>query len=210
MVARNIPDRTDGLPPSMTRAALSARSAEIIETAAALFAERGFHETSIQDIASAAGIRKASVYAHVSQKEDLLRIICEDYADITVENAKAVYASDHTATEKLTEIVRFLYGAIERYRAHVTVYLQESKYLDNEGFEVVRRQREAWERIVVAILRDGMQSGEFRSSEQPRVVAFLLVGMVSWAYRWYRPSGDLDVDRLTSMTVDMITRGISS
>jgi AcrR family transcriptional regulator len=192
----------------MTRSALPSRTAEIVEKAAELFAERGFDATSIQDIAEAAGIRKASVYAHVTQKDDLLRIIFEDYIAVAVDNAQSVYASDATATAKLTEIVRFLFGSIGRYRSHVAVFLQESRYLDSVGFEEVRRRRDVWERTVVAILRDGMESGEFRRSAHPRIQAFLLVGMVQWTYRWYLPTGDLDVDDLTEMAMELIIRGI--
>ena len=189
-------------------ATLAPRTAQIVETAAELFAEHGYGATSLQDIADAAGIRKASLYAHVTHKEQFLEIICEDYMDRAVENAQAVYAMDGTAIEKITEIVRFLFGSIEHYRAHVTVFLQEMRHLDNEGFQEVRRKRDGWERILVAIFRDGMTAGELREFE-PRVVAFLFVGMVQWAYRWYSPGGELDVDQLTALAVDLIARGIA-
>ncbi|MDP1794547.1 MAG: TetR/AcrR family transcriptional regulator, partial [Acidimicrobiales bacterium] len=174
-----------------TRPAKTARTAQIINAAADLFAERGFDATSIQDIAEASGIRKASLYAHVTHKAQFLQIICDDYITRAVENAQAVYASEGNADEKLRQIVHFLYGSIECYRSHVVVFLQEARYVDGEGFEEVRRKRDGWERIVVAILRDGMATGELRQSDHSRIVAFLLVGMVQWAYRWYRPTGDL-------------------
>lgn len=191
----------------LTRAGIPERTAQIIEVAVELFAERGYDATSLQDIADAVGIRKATLYAHITHKEQFLQIICETYMNEAVNNAEAVYASDATAKEKLNEIAHFLFASIERYRPHVTVFLQEMRHLDNEGFHEVRRKRDRWERIVVTILEDGAASGELRVAE-PRVVAFLFVGMVQWAYRWYRPTGELDVDQLTALTVDMIAKGI--
>lgn len=183
------------------------RTAEIVQTAAELFAERGYDATSLQDIANAAGIRKASLYAHVTHKEQFLQIICEAYMDRAVENAQAVYSSDAPALEKLREMVRFLFGSIDQYRAHVTVFLQEMRHFDNEGFEHIRRKRDGWERILVSIFREGIAAGELRQFE-PRVVAFLFVGMVQWAYRWYSPEGELSVDDLTEVAVNLVTRGI--
>jgi AcrR family transcriptional regulator len=186
---------------------LGPRTAQIVQTAAELFAERGYDATSLQDIADAAGIRKSSLYAHVAHKEQFLQIICEDYMDRAIDNAQAVYASDTKAIDKLRELVRFLFGSIEQYRAHVTVFLQEMRHLDNDGFQEIRRKRDGWERLLVAIFRDGIAAGELRPFE-PRVVAFLFVGMVQWAYRWYSPAGPLSVNELTDIAVDLFARGI--
>lgn len=189
-------------------ATLAPRTAQIVETAAELFAKRGYDATSLQDIADAAGIRKASIYAHVTHKEEFLRIICEGYMDRAVENAQAAYAMQATSIEKLTEIVRFLFGSIEHYRSHVTVFLQEMRYLENDGFQDVRRKRDGWERVLVAIFQDGMAAGELREFE-PRVVAFLFVGMIQWAYQWYSPKGELGVHELTALAIDVVTKGIA-
>jgi len=59
----------------------------------------------------------------------------------------------------------------------------------------------------VAILDEGITAGELRTLE-PRVIAFLLVGMVQWAYRWYSPAGPLSVDQLTDVAIDLLARGI--
>ncbi len=183
------------------------RKEEIIGIAARLFAESGFDATSLQDIADAAGIRKASLYTHVSSKHEFLRLIFDVYIDRMLEDAKTVYASEATASEKLQRVIRDLFASIEKYRAHVVVFFEEMRYVETEPFRAILDKRNGYERIIVAILQEGMDSGELRDLD-PKIITYLAIGMVQWAYRWYDASGPLDVDAITDLTVDFVLDGL--
>lgn len=185
------------------------RAREIVTIAATLFAQKGFEATSLQNIADAAGIRKSSLYAHIPSKEHLLHTIFEDYIDRMLDEAQTILASDERPLAKLRAVIRALYAAIDEFKPHVTVFFEEMRYLELESFANVRDKRDGYERIVVAILREGIEAGDFRPVNS-RVVTYHLAGMTGWAYRWYKPDGPLDLDGLTELTLDLVINGIGS
>jgi AcrR family transcriptional regulator len=184
-----------------------ARLNQIVETAAQCFATNGYDATSLQDIAVVVGIRKSSLYAHVASKQELLIKILDSYITDMLAQANVIYKIDVSATEKLSAIIRMLYSAIERYRAHVTVFFEEMRYLEKPEFVAIREKREEFERILVRVIQDGVRQGEFVQFNA-RIVTFLAVGVVTWSYRWFNPHGSMSVDEITKMTMSILMTGI--
>src|SRR5262245_27163209 len=81
------------------------RADEIIDAAASVFAERGFHGASTQAIADVLGMRQASLYCYFSSKEAALQLVCEKGVDGFLENADAIVATDAPPLEKLAQLI---------------------------------------------------------------------------------------------------------
>lgn len=184
-----------------------ARLNQIVDTAAQCFATNGYDATSLQDIADVVGIRKSSLYAHVASKQELLIKILDTYINDMLAHANGIYQLDVSATEKLSAIIHTLYSAIEQYRAHVTVFFEEMRYLKKPEFAAIKEKREEFERILVQIIQDGVRGGEFVQFNA-RIVTFLAVGVVTWSYRWFNPHGPMSIDEITEMTMSVLMTGI--
>jgi AcrR family transcriptional regulator len=159
--------------------------------AARLFAERGYHGTSIGDLAEALGIRKASVYSHISGKEDLLN-------EIALAGATAF----HLALDQIPdggdplERLRLALGAhldvVFGQLDVATVWLHEWRHLTGTSRERFRSERRRYERRIYDLFADAVTSGALRSDldVQRGAVAFLSIG--NWAFTWMSKRSDVE------------------
>lgn len=185
------------------------RLRQIVDISAAQFAQRGYDATSLQDIAESVGIKKSSLYAHVSSKQELLRSILDIYITDMLDNATRIYASEATPAEKLREVIRMLYAAIGEFKNHVTVFFEEMRYLLHPEFSDIRTKRDAFERLMVMIVKDGIDQGDFVDFD-PRIVTFHAVGVVTWSYRWFNPDGRMSIDEMTDLTMRLLIDGMKA
>lgn len=165
--------------------------ARMSSEAARLFAERGYHATSIADLAAAIGIRKGSVYSHIAGKDELL-------AEIGLAGAEAFHAAldgvDGTAdpVERLRMALRAHLGVVAGQLDVATVFLQEWRYLANAAREQFLAERRRYEQRIRAMFEDAVATGSLRLDlDVPRaVLLFLSVG--NWAYTWMSSGTDVD------------------
>jgi AcrR family transcriptional regulator len=148
-----------------------------------LFAERGYHGTSIGDLAAALGIQKASIYSHIQGKEDLL-------AEIALAGAEAFHAAldevpdEAKPDERLRLALRAHFGVVARQLDVATVWLQEWRYLTGAPRERFLADRHDYERRIQQLFEDAIAAGALRKDLDVRhaVLVFLSVG--NWAYTW--------------------------
>lgn len=185
------------------------RSQQIVEIAAAQFASRGYAATSLQDIAEVVGVKKSSLYAHFASKQELLIKILDAYITDMLEMMVQTYAQTLTPTEKLRQVVHFLYEAIGRYRNHVIVFFEELNYLVEPEFEAIRIKRDGFERLFTQVVIDGIEAGELEDVD-PQLLTFHAVGMVTWAYKWFNPNGRLSIDEVAEFAFNLLMNGARS
>jgi AcrR family transcriptional regulator len=177
------------LAPSSLRRAKSAprrRAPEIIEAAARVFAEKGFHGASTQDIADILGIRQASLYYYFSSKEAALELVCLKGVEGFFEAAKAIAAGPGTARERLTHLVNSHLSPLIDRSDFVRVFLNERQHLPGESRRRIGRWSRGLERIFEEVVREGMRAGEFRADLDPRLVTLAVLGMANSVAAWYR------------------------
>jgi TetR/AcrR family transcriptional regulator, cholesterol catabolism regulator len=187
-----------------------ARREELSRQAARLFAQKGYHGTSIGDLAEAMGVQKGSLYAHMAGKEDLLYETMRD-------GARAFHAALDAIPEQLraTEKIRLAFRGHLRVVAEqleiATVFVQEWKYLEGERREEVLAERRRYEERIRGLFREGREHGELRSDLDEAVAALLFLSAANWAYTWLREGEDTDAlaDRLYALLVDGM-RGYST
>jgi AcrR family transcriptional regulator len=169
----------------------SRRRAEIVATAAELFHQRGYQATSLADVAGAVGTDRASLYYYVGSKEELLDAVVSDVVRANLAAAEAIRDSTDPAPAKLRRLVVDIMDQYARHFPFLYVYVQEN-------LAHVSGQRQAWaqemrainrryEDTLTEIIAGGIAEGSLRAVGEPRVLAYGLLGMVSWSSRWFHP-----------------------
>jgi TetR/AcrR family transcriptional regulator, cholesterol catabolism regulator len=182
---------------------VSARRNELTRQAARLFAEKGYHGTSIGEIAEALGVQKGSLYAHIRSKQDLLY-------ETMLEGARAFHAGldaipeELPATEKIRLALRSHLRVVADQLDVATVFVQEWRYLEGERREEILRERRRYEKRIRVFFREGRDLGELRTDLDDATAALLALSASNWAYTWLQPRRDTDelADRFYALLVD--------
>jgi AcrR family transcriptional regulator len=183
-----------------------ARRRSIVDTAARLFAERGYHATGTAELCGAVGLGKGSFYYYVESKQNLLSLIHERVMTDVLEFAEEIVAADESATRRLLRLGREQLAIIARYPAHVAVFLHEHKALTGEPARRLTEKRREYERIIERILQDGVDGGEFEI-EDVRLAALGWLGMHNYTYIWYRPDSAYSPDEISAEFFALFVRG---
>ena len=182
---------------------MTTRRSQLTREAARLFAEKGYHGTSIGDLADAMGVQKGSLYAHIASKQDLL------YAAM-LEGARAFHAALDAIPEELpaTEKIRLALRAHLRVVADqldvATVFVQEWRYLEGERRDEFIAERRRYEERIRALFREGRDRGDLRTDLDDATAALLVLSAANWAYTWLQPGRDTAAlaDRFYELLVD--------
>jgi TetR/AcrR family transcriptional regulator, cholesterol catabolism regulator len=189
---------------------VSARRRELTREAAKLFAQKGYHGTSIGDIADALGIQKASLYAHIASKEDLLYETMREGADAFHAALDAI-PEELPAVEKIRLALRGHLRVVAEQLDVATVFVQEWRYLEGERRDEIVAERRRYEERIRELFREGRELSELRADLDESAAALLLLSAANWAYTWLRPGRDTDelADRFFALLVDGM-RGYST
>jgi AcrR family transcriptional regulator len=162
------------------------RAEEIIDAAARVFAARGYHGASTQDIADLLGIRQASLYYHVPSKEAALEIVCLKGVEGHYEAASAIAGRKGSARERLRALIFAHLDHLSDRGDYVRVFLNERHHLPPQGRGRIGRTARRIERIFETVIRQGIRSGEFRSDADPRLATLGVLGLLNSVPQWFR------------------------
>ncbi|HEU0248889.1 MAG TPA: TetR/AcrR family transcriptional regulator [Gaiellaceae bacterium] len=189
---------------------MATRKDELTREAARLFAERGFHGTSMGHLAEALGVQKGSLYSLTGSKQELL-------FETMREGARAFHAAldlvpdDVPAIERIRLALRGHLGVVADQLDVATVFTREWRYLDDEYREKILAERRGYEERFRALFTDGVAAGELRPDLDAGAAALLVLSAANWAYTWLTAGRDTDdlADRFTAILVDGV-RGYAS
>ena len=185
-----------------------ARRAAIVDTSATVFARRGYHATGIMELCAANGLGKGALYHYIGSKEELLAAIHDRVMDEVMAGADRVADAGGSPSDQLAMLGSELLDVIHRHPDHVWVFLHEFPALTGERAEQFRKRRREYERRVEAVLRAGVDSGEFRPLE-PRLTAMAWLGMHNYTYLWLKAGGRLSARDVAQPFADIFMRGIT-
>jgi len=179
------------------------RRNELTRQAARLFAEKGYHGTSVGDLADAMGVQKGSLYAHIESKADLLWEVARDGAAAF---HAALDAIDDTAppTERIRLALRAHLRVVAEQLDVATVFIREWRYLEGERREEFVAERRRYEERFRALFREGRELGRLRTDLDDATATLLALSAANWAYTWIRPERDTDglADRFLEVMFD--------
>ena len=183
------------------------RAPEIIEAAARVFAERGFHGATTQDIADVLGIRQASLYYYFTSKEEALELVCLQGVAGFFEVAKAIAAGPGAAADKLARLIHAHLAPLRDRSDFVRVFLNERQHLPAESRRRIGKWSRGLERVFEDVLKDGVRRGEFRSDLDTRLAVLGLLGMANAVANWYRAE-EVAIDHISAEFVRLVVDGV--
>jgi AcrR family transcriptional regulator len=186
------------------------RRDELLAIAGGLFAERGFKNTTVRDIADAAGILSGSLYHHFDSKESMVDELLDTFQTELWKSYDAIEASDLTPKGKLEAVVRASFEAIGEHRNEVAIFQSDALYLATfERFGYLIERNRKFRTLWTGLLEAGVASGELRSDLDVALVYRFLRDTVWVAVRWYRPGGTLTPADVADQYLTILLEGIS-
>jgi len=182
---------------------MATRRDDLTREAARLFAERGFHGTSMDALAQALGVQKGSLYSLTGSKQELL------FATMR-EGATAFHAAldevgdDAPAVERIRLALRGHLRVVAEQIDVATVFTREWRYLEGDYRDEILDERRRYEERWRALFREGVESGGLRTDLDTGAAALLVLSAANWAYTWLTPGRDTEqlADRFTAILVD--------
>lgn len=183
------------------------RQTQIISAAESLFRRKGYLATTMRDIASALGVRGASLYSHIGGKEELLWEIASRAADDFFAALEPIAASDEPAQLKLRRAIIAHVGVITRNLDSAAVYFNEWRHLGARRRTQFAKRRDEYEALFRSILREGITSGIFAPVDE-KFAALLVLSALNWTHQWYKPNGPLTAEEVGRMLAEMLMNGM--
>lgn len=185
------------------------RREAILKHGLALFDRQGFANTSLDDIASATGIKREAIYYYFKNRAEILLSIIRPQSEALVEGLRVVVNTDADARSKLYLAIRNHLQRFDRHCLEMTIslrdiYLDDAKEVRAEMDQTWRRYEGMWTRIIA----DGQAAGEFTHCGDAKMIAFAILGMCNWLARWYDPRKSISVDELIETYFDIIANGL--
>ena len=184
---------------------MSSRRADLTREAARLFAERGFHGTSMGDLADALGVQKGSLYSLTGSKQQLLFETMQEGA-LAFHAALDAVPEDAPAVERIRVALRGHLRVVSEQLDVATVFTREWRYLEDAYRDEILGERRRYEARWRALFREGLERGQLRTDLDVGAAALLVLSAANWAYTWLEPGRDTDelADRFTAILVDGI------
>jgi AcrR family transcriptional regulator len=179
----------------------------ILEAAAQIFREKGFHAASMQEIAKAVNLQKGSLYHHVSSKQEILLALLDQALDVLIENIEAVMSQPLSADEKLRQAMCAYLQAMLDHRDLAAVLLLEHRSLEPQYQARHTPRRDRFERLWREMIVEGYQTGLFSCSD-PALASRFVLGVLNWTITWYRPDGSLTPAEISTEFADLFLQGL--
>lgn len=182
---------------------------DVVRAAGRLFAERGYHGTSMRDLGKELGLLGSSLYSHVSSKQDLLVEVVEEGSRLFEESAARALATEGSAADRLDALVA---GHVDVVIDNIEVartFLNEARMLDSHHRSRIVDARDHYEEEFRSVIREGAEDGSFRTSANPKTVSIFILSILNALERWYRPDGDLDRDGLVAEVTGFVRAALA-
>lgn len=179
----------------------------VLRAAVRMFNARGFHATSLDDVAASLGVSKPTIYHYLGNKEQVL-IEC-----LTMGMEQLLAAAEQARQELGTGLER-LRTFLRRY-AEVNMddfgrctILTSNETLSARGQDTIRSMKRRVDGTMRDLIREGMEDGSIAASD-PMLTAFTLAGALNWPSRWHRPDGPMPASEIAEKMVDLLTAGLN-
>lgn len=181
---------------------------KIIQSSLGLFAREGYHAVSVNKIVNVADTSKGGFYYHFSSKNEVLFEIHDVFITYALEKSREADALNSTPTNRLIKIIDEFVKVFDVYKAHLSVFYQESFFLDDKYEDIIKVKRNEFKSILTNVLYDGVEAGEFRKELDVELTTMAILGMVNWIYKWYDPKGKKTISEISHIYTDLILHSV--
>jgi len=185
---------------------LSLTREKILQESARVFNRRGYHGTTLDDIARALGVTKAALYYYVKSKEELLYQCHQASLDIAIEGIRRAIAKASTADEQLRIALAYYIEGMTDQLTGTVVLLEEGALSPRRHRRVIER-RDGYERMLRTLIEEGIAAGVFVPCD-PKLVGFAILGAMNWIPKWYTPTGRCSAKEIAEAFAAYLVRGL--
>jgi len=180
---------------------------DILEAAAQVFRQKGFHGASMADIAESVNLQKASLYHHVSSKQEILLELLDRALELLLERISAISNQSVPADEKLRQMIRVYLQILAENTDLSAVLLFEHRSLERRQHARHVPNRDKFEALWRDVISDGVRARLFKC-DNPALAARALLGILNWTITWYRPDGDLTIEQIADQYSNLLLNGL--
>jgi AcrR family transcriptional regulator len=171
---------------------------DVVRAAGRLFANRGYHGTSMRDLGKELGLLGSSLYSHVSSKQDLLVGVVEEGARLFEESAEQALVTTGDASDRLDALIAGHVAVVVDNIEVARTFLNEARMLDVDHRSRIIEARDHYEEAFRSVIREGIAEGTFGQEVDPKIASIFILSILNAVERWYRPNGELDRDALVA------------
>ena len=186
------------------------RADAIVDAAASVFAERGYHGASTQAIADVLGMRQASLYYYFASKEAALELVCEKGVDGFVESAEKIAAGKEAPLTRLGSLIASHLAPNETKRDYVKVFINERRYLPDASRRRIGRKSRRIERCFEDVIRAGIEDGSIRADTDVRLTMLAILGMCNNVINWRAADQSVNLGRVAAELGKLVVDGLAT
>lgn len=180
---------------------------DILDAAAQVIRQKGFHGASMSNIADAVNLQKASLYHHVSSKQEILLALLERALGLLTEHIAGIANQDLPADQKLRLMIRAYLSALADNSDLSSVLLFEHRSLDKKSHARHVPQRDKFEGLWRDVVNEGIRTRIFDCPDAGMAVRALM-GVMNWTLTWYRPEGGKSIEKVADEYADLLFHGM--
>ncbi|MFC1920946.1 TetR/AcrR family transcriptional regulator [Chloroflexota bacterium] len=189
----------------------SIKKSWILDKAGMLFWQKGYHGTSMKDIASACDCKAANIYNYFNSKEDILFEVIKDITE------RAVVSIRHLENDESTSAVEQLRSLIKSHLGVLVQMKQSSVLISDTGLQNLSREhrktiiglRDIYDDIMLKVIRRGIKSGDFAVKDE-KIIVYLISSVIVRSSIWFSGKGRLSADEVGDIMFDFTYRGIKA
>lgn len=183
-----------------------AKRQAVLQAAAQLFNERGFHATSLDDIAARLNVSKPTLYYYVKNKDEILLQCVKQGLHMTLEGIEASRAAGGNAVDQLRACMR-VYAEIVMQPFGMCLIRVGDEEVPEPSRTELRRMKSQIDLAFRRLVAQGVEDGALEPCD-PKMTAFVIAGGLSWIGRWYRPDGDYLPDEIVEQCISTLLGGV--
>jgi len=180
---------------------------DILDAAAQVFRQKGYHGASMSDIAETLDVQKASLYHHVSSKQEILLALLERALGMLTDHIALISAQAIPADQKLRLMVRDYLSALAENADLTSVLLFEHRSLDKKSHTRHVPQRDKFESLWRDVLNEGVREKIF-DLKDAGLATRAIMGTLNWTLTWYHPDGEKSIEQIADDYSDFILKGM--
>ena len=180
---------------------------DILDAAAQVFRQKGFHGASMSAIAGAVNLQKASLYHHVTSKQEILLALLDRALGMLTDHIAEVASQPISADKKLRQMISAYLSALADNADLTAVLLFEHRSLDKKSHIRHVPQRDKFEGLWRDVLNEGVRVKIFDCKDTGMAVRALM-GVMNWTLTWYHPDGDKSIEKIADDYADLLFHGL--
>lgn len=183
------------------------RRNQIFESAAMLFAKKGYHETSLRDISKESKIGLGSIYDYIHTKEDILSIVHQKTAEIVLTEILEKTRGIPNPVERLRVMIEVELSTMDKYQSLVLMLYQESHILGKASLKAMLMNEETHMQMYKKVIQDGIASGAFRDVNVDIIAHIIKMAVDCWVLkRWAFPN--MSIKEMKEEIIKIIEKGL--